>query len=39
MLFRPCIDLRNGCVTQIVGSTLTGDGGGAPLVTFTGVTV
>lgn len=35
MLFRPCIDLRNGCVTQIVGSTLTGDGGGAPLVNFT----
>jgi phosphoribosylformimino-5-aminoimidazole carboxamide ribotide isomerase len=35
MRFRPCIDLRNGCVTQIVGSTLAGDGGRDPLVNFT----
>jgi phosphoribosylformimino-5-aminoimidazole carboxamide ribotide isomerase len=27
MAFRPCIDLRNGRVVQIVGGTLTDDGG------------
>ncbi len=26
--FRPCIDLHNGCVKQIVGSSLTDDGAG-----------
>ena len=26
MRFRPCIDLRNGQVVQIVGSTLSADG-------------
>lgn len=26
--FRPCIDLHNGCVKQIVGGTLTDDGAG-----------
>ena len=35
MRFRPCIDLHNGCVTQLVGSTLTGDGGRNPRVNFT----
>jgi phosphoribosylformimino-5-aminoimidazole carboxamide ribotide isomerase len=28
MAFRPCIDLKEGCVVQIVGSTLTDDGAG-----------
>ena len=33
MRFRPCIDLRDGAVVQIVGSTLEGGAGGAPAVT------
>jgi len=34
MKFRPCIDLHEGTVKQIVGSTLT-DSGGDPVVNFT----
>ncbi len=33
MRFRPCIDLRNGTVVQIVGGTLTDDG--EPVTNFT----
>jgi len=33
MRFRPCIDLHDGLVKQIVGSTLT-DGGGGPATNF-----
>ncbi len=34
MRFRPCIDLRNGKVVQIVGGTLTSKKGKAPVTNF-----
>ncbi len=34
MKFRPCIDLRNGKVVQIVGGTLTDQGDKAPVTNF-----
>jgi len=35
MKFRPCIDLHEGCVKQIVGGTLTDDADQAPETNFT----
>ncbi|GBG25187.1 1-5-phosphoribosyl-5-5-phosphoribosylaminomethylideneamino imidazole-4-carboxamide isomerase [Hondaea fermentalgiana] len=35
MKFRPCIDLHEGCVKQIVGGTLTDDAGKTPETNFT----
>lgn len=34
MRFRPCIDLREGCVVQIVGSSLRDDAGQGPVTNF-----
>ncbi len=34
MLFRPCIDLHNGKVKQIVGATLTDEAGRSPVTNF-----
>ncbi len=34
MKFRPCIDLRNGRVVQIVGGSLSDDNGGSPETNF-----
>ena len=34
MKFRPCIDLHNGVVKQIVGSTLTENAADAPVENF-----
>lgn len=35
MKFRPCIDLHNGVVKQIIGSTLSDHGDGGPVTNFT----
>ena len=38
MKFRPCIDLRNGKVVQIVGGTLTDNTGSSPVTNFESMT-